>query len=71
MKIRLHKSKQVAAATLVVVILLGIMSLLLMANSRSLSQLKRQLDAVEVRQLQKFKPPVAEPAKVQQNPVAP
>ncbi|MBA4148688.1 MAG: hypothetical protein H0X66_11290 [Verrucomicrobia bacterium] len=58
-------------ATLIVVILLGIMTILLMANSRSLSQLKMQLDAVEARQLQKFKPPVADRPEVQQTPVVP
>lgn len=60
-----------ALATLAVIVLLGIMSMLLMANSRSLSNLKRELDAVEAEQLQKYKPPVAKPGQVQQNPVVP
>ena len=66
-----QRAKEKGLATVTVVVLLGLMSILLMANSRALSQLKQHLDNVETRQLKKFKPPIVEVPKVEQDSVAP
>ncbi len=60
-----NNSQKKGLATVVVIILLGVMSMLLVVNTRSLSQLKRHLDLVEQRQKQKFEAPIVGNEKIE------
>jgi hypothetical protein len=54
MKIPLPIRRQRGLATLVVLVLISVMSILLVNNSRTTHYLKRELDLLDQRQMKKF-----------------
>jgi len=57
MKLTLHSSQPRGSAVVVMLVIIAMLSIFVVANAKRLHQLKRELNIVERRQLEKFHPP--------------